>query len=67
MPGLTLIKAQRLDEARSELENSDFGRRRKSGPGPQISGRHYWQKHEFQRAIDEFETYLRLMPNAPER
>ena len=64
--GLTLIKAQRLDEARSELETAISGGGGNLAQAHRFLGGIYWQKHEFQRAIDEFETYLRLMPNAPD-
>ena len=66
--GLTLIRVQRFDEARVELETAIST----GGANPNLAQAHrflggiYWKKQEFKRAIDEFETYLRLTPNAPD-
>jgi len=66
--GLTLIRVQRFDEARVELETAIST----GGANPNLAQAHrflggiYWKAQEFKRAIDEFETYLRLTPNAPD-
>ncbi len=64
--GLTLIRVQRFDEARVELETSISTGGGNLAQAHRFLGGIYWQKHEFQRAIDEFEAYLRLTPNAPD-
>jgi len=64
--GLTLVKAKRFDEARTELETAISTGGGNLGQAHKFLGGIYWQKHEYRRAIDEFETYLRLTPNAPD-
>src|SRR5437016_1226341 len=64
--GLTLIKAKRFDEARTELETAISMGGGNLAQAHRFLGGIYWQKHEYRRAIDEFETYLRLTPNAPD-
>ena len=64
--GLTLIKVRRFDEARVELETAISMGGGNLAQAHKFLGGIYWQKHEYRRAIDEFETYLRLTPNAPD-
>ena len=76
--GLTLIRMKRLDDAQVELETAISAGGGNLAQAHKFLGGIYWQKgnglsqnqdqqrHEFQRAIDEFETYLRLTPNAPD-
>src|SRR5438105_3150335 len=63
--GLTLISAKKIDEARVELETAVTTGGANLGQAHKFLGGIYWQKHEYRRAIDEFETYLRLTQNAP--
>jgi Flp pilus assembly protein TadD len=62
--GVALTKLRNYPEAEKELRRCiDTG-------GNQLSLAHrylggiYWQQHEYRRAADELETYLRLTPNA---
>ena len=64
--GLTLIKVRRFEEARVELETAISMGGGNLAQAHKFLGGIYWQKHEYRRAIDEFETYLRLTPNAPD-
>jgi len=64
--GLTLISAKKIDEARVELETAVATGGANLGQAHKFLGGIYWQKHEYRRAIDEFEAYLRLTPNAPD-
>ena len=64
--GLTVISAKKIDEARVELETAVATGGANLGQAHKFLGGIYWQKHEYRRAIDEFETYLRLTPNAPD-
>ena len=64
--GLTLIKLKRFDEAQTELETAISTGGENLAQAHRYLGGIYWQKHENRRAIDEFETYLRLSPNAPD-
>src|SRR5438105_15311371 len=64
--GLTLIKVRRFDEARVELETAISMGGGNLAQAHKFLGGIYWQKHEYRRAVDEFETYLRLTPNAPD-
>ena len=64
--GLTLVKVKRYDEAQLELETAISNGGENLAQAHRYLGGIYWQKHENRRAIDEFETYLRLTPNAPD-
>jgi tetratricopeptide (TPR) repeat protein len=64
--GLTLIKLKRYDQAQTELETAISTGGENLAQAHYYLGAIYWQKHENRRAIDEFETYLRLTPNAPD-
>jgi tetratricopeptide (TPR) repeat protein len=63
--GITLISLQNYDEAEQELKRAS------TTGGDSISLAHYylgglyWRKEDYQRAVTELETYLRLAPNAP--
>lgn len=64
--GLTLITAKRLDEAQHELETAISTGGQNLAQAHRYLGALYWQKHYYRRAVDEFETYLRLTPDAPD-
>jgi tetratricopeptide (TPR) repeat protein len=64
--GLTLAHLNNSADAEKELKLAiDSG-------GDQLALAHYylgglyWQRHDYRRAADELETYLRLTPNAPD-
>jgi len=64
--GLTLYHLQKTAEAEKELKAAI------EASGNQLTVAHYylgglyWKMHDYHRAIDELETYLRLTPDAPE-
>jgi Tfp pilus assembly protein PilF len=64
--GMALIGQKNIDEAERELQQAA-----KLG-GDQMSAAHkylggiYWAKHDYKRAADELETYLKLSPKAPD-
>lgn len=62
--GLTLISARKFAEAQQELETAIATGGENLAQAHKYLGGLYWQKHEFRQAADEFETYLRLTPNA---
>jgi tetratricopeptide (TPR) repeat protein len=64
--GLALVREKRLDEARTELETAISTGGANLSQAHRFLGGIYWEKRDFKRAIDEFETYLRLTPNAPD-
>jgi tetratricopeptide (TPR) repeat protein len=64
--GLTLVSARRFDEAQRELETAISTGGENLAQAHRYLGGLYWQKHEYRQAVEEFETYLRLTPNAPD-
>jgi tetratricopeptide (TPR) repeat protein len=64
--GLTLVGVKRYDEAQHELETAISTGGENLGQAHRYLGGIYWMKHDNKRAIDEFESYLRLTPNAPD-
>jgi tetratricopeptide (TPR) repeat protein len=64
--GLTLVGIQQYDEAQHELETAISTGGENLGQAHRYLGGIYWQKHDNQRAVEEFEIYLRLTPNAPD-
>jgi tetratricopeptide (TPR) repeat protein len=62
--GLTLAHLHNVDEAEKELRLAvELGGNR-LGLAHYYLGGLYWQKHDYHRAADELETYLRLTPSA---
>lgn len=64
--GLTLITAKRFEEAQHELETAISTGGENLAQVHRYLGALYWRKHDYRRAVDEFETYLRLRPDAPD-
>jgi len=71
--GLTLIGSKRYADAQHELETAIASGGENLGQAHRYLGGIYWrladesrQKSDYARAINEFETYLRLSPNAPD-
>jgi len=62
--GITLIKLRSYQEAEKELVRAIKLGGDQLGLAHRYLGGIYWGKSEYGRAADEFETYLRLMPNA---
>lgn len=64
--GVILIRRRQMEEAESELKKAvEVG-------GDEVPYAHkylgglYWNRHEYKKAADELETYLKLMPDAPD-
>jgi tetratricopeptide (TPR) repeat protein len=62
--GIALARQQKLDEAEKELLIAIA----KNSSGVALAHRYlggvYWGKREYQKAVDQLEIYLKLMPNA---
>jgi len=71
--GSPSVASQRLDDAQRELETAIASGGENLAEAHHYLGGIYWrladkslQKRDYARAITEFETYLRLMPKAPD-
>lgn len=64
--GLTLISTRRFDEAQQELETAIGAGGDNLAQAHRFLGGLYWKKGDYRRAVDAFEAYLRLTPNAPD-
>ncbi len=62
--GLTALKRQDLDSAERALQEAVKLGRGEIPVAHKYLGGIYWGRHEYQRAADELETYLRLAPDA---
>jgi tetratricopeptide (TPR) repeat protein len=62
--GITLTRLRSYQEAEKELLRAIELGGNQLGLAHRYLGGIYWGKSEYARAADEFETYLRLMPNA---
>jgi len=62
--GLTALKRQDLDAAEKALQEAVRLGRDEIPVAHKYLGGIYWGRHEYQRAADELETYLRLAPEA---
>jgi tetratricopeptide (TPR) repeat protein len=64
--GLTLVRLKKFDEAQQELETAISTGGDNLAQAHRYLGGLYWRKGDNRRAVAEFETYLRLTPNAPD-
>jgi Flp pilus assembly protein TadD len=64
--GLTLMSQKRLPEAQTELEKAVVSNTEQVAKAHYYLGGIYWGNREYKRAADALETYLRLVPKAPE-
>jgi len=64
--GLTLARLRNSNEAEKELKTAIESSNDQLSIAHYFLGGLYWQVHQYQRAADELETYLRLAPNAPD-
>ena len=64
--GRTLAKLQRFDQAEKELNASLAVDSEGMKEAHRMLAMMFIDKDEYARAIDELETYLRLVPNAPD-
>ena len=64
--GIALINLRNYDESEKELQRAISTSGGNLGQAHYYLGGIYWRKKEYKRAVDELETYLKLVPNAPE-
>ena len=64
--GIALMSQKKLDDAEKELNLSVASNSSEVAVAHKYLGGLLWGKREYQRAADELETYLKLMPKAPD-
>jgi Flp pilus assembly protein TadD len=64
--GLALIGEKNIDEAERELQQAARLGGDQMGAAHKYLGGIYWAKHEYKKAADELETYLKFSPRAPD-
>jgi tetratricopeptide (TPR) repeat protein len=64
--GLSLVRLDKYDEAERELLLAVEGSGDRLGMAQYYLGGIYWKKHNYSKAADALEAYLRLTPNAPD-
>lgn len=62
--GVVLLSLQRYDDGEKELLRAAASGRNDVGISHYYLGGLYWRKHEYSRAADELETYLKVAPQA---
>ncbi|HEV7842640.1 MAG TPA: tetratricopeptide repeat protein [Pyrinomonadaceae bacterium] len=62
--GITLMSQQKFDEAEKALQRAVSFKSNEVGTAHRYLGGIYWRNHDYQRAADELETYLKMVPNA---
>lgn len=63
--GITLISLQRYEESEKELMRAVTLDNEQMSLAHYYLGGIYWRKKDYKRAADELETYLKLVPKAP--
>jgi Flp pilus assembly protein TadD len=64
--GIVLMSRNSLDEAEKELLLAVNSKSREVDMAHRYLGGVYWGKREYKKAADELETYLKLVPKAPD-
>ena len=64
--GIALMSQQKLEEAEKELRASLASNSAEVAPAHKYLGGIYWGQRDYKRAVEELETYLKLMPKAPD-
>ena len=64
--GITLMSAKKLDDAEAEFQRAASSNSVEVASAHRYLGGIYWGKRDYKRAADELETYLKLMPKAPD-
>jgi Flp pilus assembly protein TadD len=64
--GVALIGLKNIDEAERELQQAAKLGGEQMGAAHKYLGGIYWARHEYKKAADELETYLKLSPRAPD-
>ena len=62
--GIALISLRRYDEAETEFQHVTTAKASEFAIAHKYLGGLYWRKQQYQKAVGELETYLRLMPKA---
>ena len=64
--GITLMSQKKMDEAEAELLLAVNSKSNEVASAHRYLGGIYWGKRDYKRAADELETYLKLVPKAPD-
>lgn len=64
--GIALMSQQNLDDAEKELQLAVSTKSSEVNMAHRYLGGVYWGKRDYKRAADELETYLKLVPQAPD-
>lgn len=64
--GITLMSVKKLDDAEAELQRAVSSNSVEVASAHRYLGGIYWSKRDYKRAADELETYLKLVPKAPD-
>ncbi|HKR00741.1 MAG TPA: tetratricopeptide repeat protein [Pyrinomonadaceae bacterium] len=64
--GIVLMSQHKLGDAEKELQRSLASKSAEVAAAHRYLGGIYWGNREYKRAADELETYLKLMPKAPD-
>ena len=64
--GMALMNQKKLEEAQKELETAVSSNSSEVGVAHKYLGGIYWGMRDYKRAADELETYLKLVPKAPD-
>jgi Tfp pilus assembly protein PilF len=62
--GITLMSEQKFEEAEKELQRALSFNSNEVAQAHRYLGGIYWRNHDYQKAADELETYLKLVPKA---
>ncbi|HEY5885378.1 MAG TPA: tetratricopeptide repeat protein [Pyrinomonadaceae bacterium] len=64
--GMALMNQKKLEAAQKELETAVSSKSSEVGVAHKYLGGIYWGLRDYKRAADELETYLKLVPKAPD-
>lgn len=64
--GIALMNQKKLDDAEAELLRAASSNSNEVASAHRYLGGIYWGKRDYKRAADELETYLKLVPKAPD-
>lgn len=64
--GITLMGVKKLEDAEAEFRRAASSNSAEVASAHRYLGGIYWHRRDYKRAADELETYLKLMPKAPD-
>jgi len=64
--GIALLRLDKFDDAEKELQVATAANASQLGMANYYLGGLYWRKHDYARAVEQLEKYLRSTPNAPD-